>query len=141
MKGSEEQTTKSPKIAFLHAYKRDAWLQKFKKFNTAIPSLAAVERLFAVGSDILRSKRSSMTKENFEKFVLLRENEKCLKKSQFFSINNALFLNVSEWSFFCFGVYLFLLLLFIFIICFVLVFNCFFSTIKIILSSVLDMCL
>ena len=79
MKGSEEQTTKSPKIAFLPT-KRDAWLQKFKRFNTAIPSSAAIERLFAVGSDILRSKRSSMTKENFEKFVLLRENEKCLKK-------------------------------------------------------------
>ena len=41
--------------------------------------MAAVERLFAVGSDILQSKRSSMTKENFKKFVLLRENEKCLK--------------------------------------------------------------
>ena len=65
------------------AYNRDAWLQKFKRFNIAIPSLAAVERLFAVGSDILRSKRSSMTKENFEKFVLLRENEKCLQKSIF----------------------------------------------------------
>ena len=54
------------------AYKRDAWLQKFKRLNTAIPSSAVVEKLFAVGSDILRSKRSSMTKENFEKFVLLR---------------------------------------------------------------------
>ena len=40
-------------------------------------------------------------------------------------MNNALFLNVSEWSFFCFRVYLFLLQ-FIFIIFFVLVFNCFF---------------
>ena len=39
---------------------------------------------------------------------------------------NALFLNVSERSFFCFGVYLFLLL-FIFIIFFVLVFDCFFN--------------
>ena len=39
---------------------------------------------------------------------------------------NALFLNVSEWSFFCFGVYLFLLL-FIFIMIFVLEFNCFFN--------------
>ena len=65
------------------AYKRDAWLPKFKRINTAIPSSAAVERLFAVGSDILRSKRSSMMKENFEKFVLLHENEKCLKKSIF----------------------------------------------------------
>ena len=37
-------------------------------------------------------------------------------------MNNALFLHVSEWSFFSFGVYLFLLL-FIFIIFFVLEFN------------------
>ena len=62
------------------AYERDMWLQKFKRFNTSISSSAAVERLFAVGSDILRSKRSSMTKQKFEKFVLLRENKKCLKK-------------------------------------------------------------
>ena len=48
---------------------------------TAIPSSATVERLFPIGSDILRSKRSSMTKGNFEKFVLLHENVKCLKKS------------------------------------------------------------
>ena len=47
------------------ADKRDECLQKFKRFNTAILSSAAVERLFSVGFDILRSKRSSMTKENF----------------------------------------------------------------------------
>ena len=67
----------------LSSFKRDAWLQKFERFNTAIPSSVAVERLFGFGSDILGLKRSSMTKENFEKFVLLRENEKCLKKSIF----------------------------------------------------------
>ena len=83
MNGLEEQTTKSPKIAFLPT-NRDAWWQKFKRFNTAIPSSAAVERLFAVGSDIWQSKRSSMTKKIFETFVLLRENEKCLKKVNFF---------------------------------------------------------
>ena len=56
-----------------------------------------------------------MTKENFEKFVLL--HNEVFKKSQFFFMNNALFLKVSEWSFFCFGVYLFLLLfIFIFIL-------------------------
>ena len=65
------------------AHKRDAWLQKFKRFNAGISSSAAVKRLFSVGSDILRSKRLSMTKKNFEKFVLLRENEKCLKKVNF----------------------------------------------------------
>ena len=102
MKGSEEQTTKSPTDGF-PAYNSDAWLQKFRRFNIAISSLAAVERLFVVGSNILRSKRSSITKENLKKFVLLRENKKCLKKS-IFSMNNALFLNVSEWSFFCFGI-------------------------------------
>ena len=65
------------------AYKRDALLQKFKRFKTAILSSAAIERLFAVGSDILRLKRLSMTKKNFEKSVLLLENVKCLKKSIF----------------------------------------------------------
>ena len=48
---------------------------KVQKIQHCYPSSAAVERLFAVGFDILRSKRSSMTKENFEKFVLLRENK------------------------------------------------------------------
>ena len=45
---------------------------------------------------------------------------------------NVLFLYVSEWSFVDLGVYLFLLL-FIFIIFFILEFNCFFSTINIVL--------
>ena len=51
---------------------------------------------------------------------------KSVQKSQFCSMNNALLLNVSEWSFFCFGVYLFLLLFIFIIFLFVLVFNCFF---------------
>ena len=45
MKGSEEQTTKSPKIAFLPT------IEMRKRFNPAISSLAAVERLFVVGSE------------------------------------------------------------------------------------------
>ena len=49
------------------AHKRDGWLQNFKRFNTAIPISAAADRLLADGSDILPSKRSYMTKKNFEK--------------------------------------------------------------------------
>ena len=82
MKGSEEQTTKSPKIAFLHTRKMRG-CKNSKDSTLLFLSSATVERLFAIGSDILQLKRSSMTKENFEKFVLLHENEKCLKKSIF----------------------------------------------------------
>ena len=58
---------------FLH---REAWIYAFEKYNT-VSSSAAVERVFAVGSDILRPKRASPTAENLERFVLLlRENEK-----------------------------------------------------------------
>ena len=77
-----------------------------KRFNSAIPSSAAVERLFAVGSSFLRSKRSSMTKKNCEKFVLLYENEKCLKKSIF--LHKQRIISECEWCFFFFGACLFL---------------------------------
>ena len=53
-------------------------------------------------------------------------------------MNNALLLNVSEWSFYLFCC-LFIFIAVYFYYFFILVFNCFFSTIKIILSSVLDM--
>ena len=85
MNGSEKQTTKSPKIAFLPT--REMRGCKNSKDSTLLFLVRLPSRfcdlIFSVGSDILRSKRSSMTKENFEKFVLLRENEKCLKKSIF----------------------------------------------------------
>ncbi|XP_076034188.1 uncharacterized protein LOC143020993 isoform X2 [Oratosquilla oratoria] len=62
---------------------RDAWLDLFKKYNTPLPSSAAVERLFssaAVGKlfssagDILRAKRSSLSNINFEQLVFVRGN-------------------------------------------------------------------
>ncbi|KAG0721405.1 DDB1- and CUL4-associated factor 5 [Chionoecetes opilio] len=40
----------------------------------AVPSSAAVERLFSMGSDILRPKRSALTASNFEKLVFLKGN-------------------------------------------------------------------
>ena len=57
---------------------RQAWIEIFLKYNTCIPSSAAIERVFSVRSDIMRPKRSSLSSKNFERFVFIRENEKCL---------------------------------------------------------------
>ncbi|KAG0717505.1 hypothetical protein GWK47_054310 [Chionoecetes opilio] len=56
---------------FLH---RDEWVEVFIKYNTPLPSSAAVERLFSSGGDILRSKRASLTAANFESLVFLKGN-------------------------------------------------------------------
>lgn len=53
---------------------RVAWLDMFLKYNTPLPSSAAVERLFSSGSDILRPKRSNLTADNFEKLVFIKGN-------------------------------------------------------------------
>jgi hypothetical protein len=53
---------------------RAAWIDLFIKYNTPLPSSAAVERLFSMGSDILRAKRSSLTADNFEKLLFIRGN-------------------------------------------------------------------
>ena len=58
---------------------RDAWLDLFKKYNTPLPSSAAVERLFSAAGDILRSKRASLSNHNFERLVFLRGNMHLLK--------------------------------------------------------------
>ena len=47
----------------------------FLRYNTPIPSSAAVERLFSMGKDILRPKRCRMTDKHFEMLVFLRANK------------------------------------------------------------------
>ena len=47
----------------------------FIKFNTPIPSSAAVERLFSTGKDVLRPKKSRLTDKNFEMLLFLRKNK------------------------------------------------------------------
>lgn len=49
-------------------------VQLFLKLNTAIPSSAAVERLFSLGRDILRDKRASLSDKNFERLMFLKGN-------------------------------------------------------------------
>ncbi len=53
---------------------REAWVELFVKYNTPLPSSAAVERLFSTGGDILRAKRSSLTAKNFEHMMFMRCN-------------------------------------------------------------------
>ena len=70
----------SDQFPLLH---REAWLDLFIHYNTSLPSSAAVERLFSLGSDILRPKRSSLTAGNFENLVFLKGNMHLLKRQRF----------------------------------------------------------
>ena len=59
-------------------WNRDAWIHVFLRYNTLILSSAAVERLFSLGSDIIKPKRSRLTAENFERLVFLKGNNDLL---------------------------------------------------------------
>ena len=47
-------------------------LELLIKYNTAVPSSAAVERLFSLGKDVLKPKRSGLSDEHFEMLVFLK---------------------------------------------------------------------
>ena len=53
---------------------RKACLDLFIRYRSPIPSFAAVERLFSIGSDILRAKRSFLVADNCEHLVFLKGN-------------------------------------------------------------------
>ncbi len=52
-----------------------ALISLFMKYNTAIPSSAAVERFFLIGKDILRAKRLSLSDTNFDMLMFLKSNQ------------------------------------------------------------------
>ena len=58
---------------------REAWIKLFIRYNTALPSSAAAERVFSTAGNILRPKRSSLTTRNFEQLVLLKGNSRMFK--------------------------------------------------------------
>ncbi|CAB3230823.1 unnamed protein product [Arctia plantaginis] len=51
-----------------------AFLGEQIKYNTAIPSSAAFERLFSTGKDILTPKRASLSDENFNMSMFMMGN-------------------------------------------------------------------
>ena len=58
------------------AFMGDKILAKlFIRYNTAVPSSAAVERFFSQGKDILKAKRASLSDETFEMLMFLRGNK------------------------------------------------------------------
>ena len=65
------QTKTKVKPSPLH-FKSKILMNLFIQFNTALPSSAAVERLFSVGKDVLKPKRSGLTDEHFEMLVFLK---------------------------------------------------------------------
>ena len=48
-------------------------LALFCEYNTAVPSSAAVERLFSLGKDVLKPKRAGLSDKHFEMLVFLKE--------------------------------------------------------------------
>jgi hypothetical protein len=54
----------------------EALKSNFLKYNTPVPSSAAVERVFSLGKDILQPKRSRLSDKHFEMLVFLKANGK-----------------------------------------------------------------
>ncbi|XP_051927040.1 uncharacterized protein LOC127604142 isoform X1 [Hippocampus zosterae] len=53
---------------------REAWVDLFIKYNTPLPSSAAVERVFSTAGDIVRPKRTALANASFDKLVFLKGN-------------------------------------------------------------------
>ena len=51
-----------------------AIIKLFVKYNTTIPSSAAVEHLFSIGKEILRARRCMLTDSTFEKLMFMKGN-------------------------------------------------------------------
>jgi hypothetical protein len=51
-----------------------ALVKTFLKYNTPLPSSAAVERLFSTGKDVLRAKRASLSDGAFDALMFLKGN-------------------------------------------------------------------
>ena len=55
-------------------FQNDALKNLLIRYNTALPSSAAVERVFSVGKDILKSKRAGLSEDHFKMMIFLKVN-------------------------------------------------------------------
>ena len=55
-------------------FQNNALKNLFIRYNTALPSSAAVERVFSVGKDILKPKRAGLSEDHFEMLIFLKVN-------------------------------------------------------------------
>ena len=62
------------KVPIMKGFPNNAFEQVFVRYNTAIPSSAAVERVFPLGKDILKPKRCGLSDEHFDMLVFLKHN-------------------------------------------------------------------
>ena len=62
---------------------RSAWVDLFIKYNTPLPTSAAVERLFSRAGNILRANRSTLEEGNFKELVFLKGNMHILGYQQY----------------------------------------------------------
>ena len=64
-----------PDISFSMLHRHPIIKTKFLRYNSSLPSSAAVERLFSAGLIIMTKKRNCLGDEIFEKLLLLRQNK------------------------------------------------------------------
>lgn len=50
------------------------FIDSFIKYNTAVPSSAAVERMFSSAKEIFRDKRASLGDDSFDRLVFMKGN-------------------------------------------------------------------
>ena len=73
MNQTEQFLCESPSLKHfdLTIFSNDIIKDLYIKFNTPIPSSAAVERLFSTEKDVLKPKRSRLTDKHFEMLLFL----------------------------------------------------------------------
>ena len=59
----------------------------FLRYNTPVPSSAAVERLFSLGKDIARAKRNRLSDDTFNVLMFLKGNSETLRELREVTVN------------------------------------------------------